>query len=136
MPSRLPKIVSIGVILAAYAGTRPAVCHAWSLFHPFSSDDKAEPQARPVARTAPKPPSTWDKITMGTKNFFNKTGEAIGLKKPEKKLVPQYASPRSPAAQRRQPESKSWFGSWFKPKEPEKQKSVKDWMANTEQITP
>ncbi len=72
------------------------------------------------SRSAQKPPSTWDKVVAGPKNLFNKTGEKLGLKKPEKKPVSQYACPRPPVLQKKQPEQKSWFGSWFKPKEPEK----------------
>jgi hypothetical protein len=32
-----------------------------------------------------KPPSAWDKLSTGTKNFFGKMGETVGLKKPAAK---------------------------------------------------
>jgi hypothetical protein len=132
---KLTRTVLIGAILAAYAGARPAVCEAWSLFHPFSSDDQAA--KKPVARSVQKPPSAWDKVTTGTKNFFSKTGEAVGLKKPEpKKPVPQCAYVRPQVIQKKKPESKSWFSSWFKPEEPEKRTDVVGWMKSTQPITP
>jgi len=40
------------------------------------------------------------------------------------------AHPRSLKTQKKE-EPKSWFGSWFQPKEPEKPKNVPDWMDKT-----
>ena len=133
MIAKLTKALMVVALLAAYASVWPTVCNAWSLLHPFSSDEPAA--KKPVLVSAQKPPSTWDKVVAGPKNLFNKTGEKLGLKKPEKKPVYQYACPRPPVLQKKQPEQKSWFGSWFKPKEPEK-KSVSDWLGSTKQINP
>ena len=66
----------------------------------------------------------------GTKNFFNRAGEAVGLKKPEPK-EPEFARMVPPTlAPPKKPESKSWMASMFGPDEPEKPKSVSDWLGN------
>jgi hypothetical protein len=138
MIARLTRIVLIGVLLAAYIQARPAVCEAWSLLHPFTSDDQAAANAKkPTYIGAKTQPSTWDKATGSTKSFFSKTGEAIGLKKPDaKKPTPSYAYVKPPVLQNKKAESTSWLGSWFKPKEPDKPKTVGEWMNSTTRVDP
>lgn len=80
---RITKTLLIVVTLLGLAQAVPSVCFGWSLLHPFASDDK--PQTTMVSRTTQKPPSAWQKLTTGTKKFFNKTGETLGLKKKEPK---------------------------------------------------
>jgi hypothetical protein len=131
MVVRIARILSISTLLILLTVVQPAKCEGWSLLHPFSSDTTTDTKPkRPVYKTAKQEPSTWNKVTTGTKSFFSKTGEKLGLKKPEAKK-PQYATPRMPpvAAQKKN-ESKSWLGSMFKPEEPAKPKTVSDWMAN------
>ena len=133
MIAKAMKGLLIVAFLAGYAAMRPAACEAWSLLHPFTPNAPAQ---KPIVRTVQKPPSTWDKVVAGPKNLWNKTGEKLGLKKPEKKPIPQYAYPKPPVLQKRQPESKSWLGSWFKPKEPDKPRNVEEWMGATSQVRP
>jgi len=135
MTAKHARILGIAALLAACVLARPAVCQAWSLLHPFSSDSQAKAK-EPVVRTAQKPPTAWDSVTSGTKNFFNKTGEAIGLKKPAKKTMPQYAYAKPPVIQKQKPEKQSWIGSLFKPTEPKKPKDVGEWMERSKRIDP
>ena len=115
MVVKIAKILSIGVMLVVLADARPAACEGWSLLHPFSSETKTDAKPKkPVLKTAQTEPSLLEKIGTGTKNFFNKTGETLGLKKPESKK-PQYATPTPRTIQpRKKEESKSWFGSFIR----------------------
>jgi hypothetical protein len=130
MNQRIAKtllIVSI-VIGLAYAG--PSVCFGWSL-NPFAA--KETPKTTMVSRTTQKPPSAWDKVAAGTKNFFNKTGETLGLKKKEPKKPPAIVAARPRTLQ---PKAKQGgVFSWLSPKE-DKPKKVEDWLKGTEQVTP
>lgn len=136
MTAKLVKTLLVVVVLVGVVGVRPQTCEAWSLLDPFGWGSSSETKAKkPAARTAKKPPSTWDKMTAGTKSFFDKTGEALGLKKPKKKGRPQYAYAKPQVLKRRAPESKSWF-DWMKPEEPKQPKDVNEWMGSTKQIHP
>ena len=46
MIAKLTKALLVVALLAAYASLRPGVCEAWSLLHPFSSDEPADAKAR------------------------------------------------------------------------------------------
>lgn len=131
MLQRIAKTLLIGAMLIGLAYARPSVCVGWSL-NPFASSDKT--QTKTVRTSATKTsPSTWEKATAGTKNFFNKTGEKLGLKKPQPKPAPAiaFAQPRT-----LQPKTKdSKWSSWFKP-EKSKPKDVSDWLGSSAQITP
>ena len=136
MNTKLVQSLFTLVLLAGIVAVRPQACEAWSLPNPFGWGSSSEKKVKQSpARAAKKPPSTWDKLAAGTKSFFNKTGEALGLKKPAKKGRPQYAYAKPRVAKRRKPESKSWF-DWMKPEEPKRPKTVNDWMGSTEQVHP
>ena len=139
MKAKTAKLISVAAMLLVLAFTRPAVCQGWSPWNPLASNDKSEAKTkRPVSRTAQKSPSTWNKITSGTKNFFGKIGDAFSFKKspPKKRVTMPYAHPRYPGlTAHKKKESKSWFDSWLGPKEPEKParpKSVHQWMREGE----
>ena len=137
MVVRIARILSASVILVLLADGRPAVCEGWSLPNPFSSESKTEPKSKkPVLKTAKKQPSALEKMSTGTKNFFNKTGETLGLKKPEPKK-PGYAVAKAPPIQpRKKADSKSWLGSVFQSEEPKKDKTVPEWMDNNKRLDP
>ena len=101
---KLTKTLSVVLLVAALRNC--AACGVPGFLvaaAPFSCDDSAQAKAaKPVLRSPQQPPSTWDKVTTGTKNFFSKTGETLGLKKPEKKPIPQYAYPKPPVLQKNQ----------------------------------
>lgn len=130
MIQRITKTLLIGSLLLVGAAASPTTCNAWSL-NPFSSGDKKE-TPKYTSSKAKKAPSVWDKATAGTKNFFNKTGEALGLKKPEKKKYTAAYANRKPIVKDKK--DKSWFG-WGQDEE-EKPKNVRDWMSKTKQVTP
>ena len=133
MVVRITRILSASLMLAVLADVRPARCEGWSLSNPFSSETKTETTRKPITKIAKKEPSMLEKFGTGTKNFFSKTGEAIGLKKPEPKK-PQYASPTPPKIQTpRKPETKSWVSRMFQPEEPQKPKNVTEWMGQPRQ---
>jgi hypothetical protein len=132
MVVRITRVLSASVILALLVNVMPAVCDGWSLSNPFSSDTKTQA----LKQTAPKPvkkePSALEKLGTGTKNFFSKTGEALGLKKPEPKK-PLYATavarPQTIPSSKKT-ETKSWLPSMFQPEEPKKPKTVSEWIGN------
>ena len=130
MVVRIARVLSAGVVFVLLANVRPAVCEGWSLLHPFSSDTKAETKkTTPGVKTVKKEPSVLEKFGTGTRSFFNKSAETLGLKKPEPKK-PQYAYAVPPKVQPpRKKESKSWLGSLFQPEEPPEPKNVSDWMS-------
>jgi hypothetical protein len=129
MDARIARVLLVCAVLVLWVVVQPAVCEGWSLLQPFSSDASAETKAKkPVAKTVKKEPSALDKVGTGTKSFFNKTGETLGLKKPEAKK-PTYASPRRPDIQRPKKPSKSWL-DMFKAEEPKRPESVPEWMNN------
>lgn len=137
MMKRIVKFTLIVVVALTVAQLQTAACRAWSL-NPFASD---EPEPKRTAVKRPAPPSTFDKLTTGTKNLFNKTGETLGLKKPEpKRLGPTaMAIPRQPQlASRKQTEQKSWLTSMFSSEKEKKEeyKGVTDWMSHTQRIDP
>jgi hypothetical protein len=129
MVQRITRTLLIVVMLIGFAQTGPTVCFGWSL-NPFASNDK--PQTTMVSRSTQKPPSAWSKFTTGTKNFFNKTGETLGLKKKELKKAPPVVAAKPRTLQR--PEKPGMF-SWLAPKQ-DKPEDVKDWLGRTKQITP
>ena len=133
MIRRITKPLLIAAMLVGLSHARSSVCEAWSL-NPFASSEKPQTTMYPP-RAPKKPPSTWKKITTGTKNFFNKTGETLGLKKPAPKRPPDIVNqtPRQLVQQKK--ESKSWLSS-LGPEEPPRDTSVQDWMHHTTQIKP
>ena len=129
MIQRITKTLLILLMLIGLAYAGPSVCLGWSL-NPFASNDKAKTTT--VSRTTQKPPSAWQKVTTGTKNFFNKTGETLGLKKKQPKKAPPVV-----AAKPRTLQPKAKEGGMFSFLSPEKKpKDVKDWLGKSEQITP
>lgn len=135
---RIARVLAAGVMLVLLIDVQPATCEGWSLPFFSSSDTKTKqnkptPKKTVVTKTANKEPSMLDKMGTGTKSFFNKTGETLGLKKPEQKK-PQYATMRSPAESApKKTESKSWIPSMFKAEEPKKPTSVREWMETSKQ---
>jgi len=132
MIQRITKTLLIIAMLIGLAQAGPSVCFGWSLLHPFGSDEK--PRTTMVSRTTQKPPSAWQKITTGTKKFFNKTGETLGLKKKEPKKAPAMVAVKPRQLQPKAKQSSGMMG-WLFPKE-EKPKDVKGWLDSTKQVTP
>jgi hypothetical protein len=133
MVVRIAKIVSASVtLLIVLAYAQPAVCEGWSLPNPFSSKTTTTTK-KSVPKVTKKEPSVLQKTTDGTKKFFSQTGEALGLKKAEKKR-PQYAYPKTSTLQPKKEESKSWFGKMFAPEEPKKPTNVNEWMGSTKRV--
>jgi hypothetical protein len=131
---RIARILSASVILVLLVEVQPASCEGWSLPNPFSSKSTTETKRRPLIRPAKKQPTVLDKIGTGTKNFFNKTGETLGLKKPEKRVQYTVATPKPRNITPSKTETKSWLPSFLKPEPPKKEKmDVKDWIAQPRQ---
>lgn len=138
MLARTAKILTASVMMILFVGVRPAACEGWSLPNPFSSSSESKKEAakKPAFKSAAKKePSTLDKMGQGTKNFFDKTGETLGLKKPAPKKA-LYATAKQPTLQTRKKESKSWFDKTFGPSEPEKPKDVHEWMKQNKRMDP
>jgi hypothetical protein len=127
MVVRIARVLSAGLILAWVATVQSVACAGWSLPNPFASETKATVTPTKAAKTEP---SVLQKVGTGTKNFFNKTGETLGLKKPEAKKY-HYASPKPPA-QPAKP-AKSWIPSVFQPEKKKEHQTVTDWMKQPRQ---
>ena len=131
---RIAKILVIAVVVTLLAAVRPAWCEGWSLLHPFGSNSDPDTTTKKFTRKTQPEPTLWQKTSSGTKNLFNKTGETLGLKKPEsKKPTMAYAKP--PVIYAKKKEEQSWFGKMFQPEE-KKPKTVNEWMSSTKQIVP
>ncbi len=131
MVAKIARMLPAGVALVVLAGARPPECAAWSLWHPFSSESAGETTApQPPVKPVKKEPSALEKVGTGTKNFFNRAGEAVGLKKPEPKK-PEYARvvPPTLVPPKKEP-PKSWIATMFGPEQPEKPKTVSEWLGN------
>jgi hypothetical protein len=129
MSHPIAKSLLIGAMLVGlFYACQPASA-GWS--NPFASNDKPQAAARP----AKKPPSALDRISTGTKNFVNKTGEALHLKKPQPRKPPAIVAAKPRVVPPPYREKKSLFG-WLKPKEPEQPMNVPEWMGRTSQVKP
>jgi hypothetical protein len=131
---RIAQITLIAVMLVTLVGVQPALCDGWSLPNPFATKTTTE-KKKPVVRPAKKQQTVLDKIGTGTKNFFNKTGEAIGIKKPEKKVQYTMATPKPRTiTPTKKTETKSWLPSFLRPEKPKRETmDVKDWIAQPRQ---
>ncbi len=110
---RLPLIV---LTLAMLLGGQPPQARAWSLadLNPFAKKKAEDPRQQVRA------PSPWQKIDSGAKKFAAKTKNALTPRK--KKNNPSLWS-RQPVRQKKNP----FWSSWFKPKQAEAPKTMKDW---------
>jgi hypothetical protein len=130
MVKRTARTLWAGLILLVLAGAHPAACDGWSLPNPFSTETKTSTKKKPVTKLARKEPSLLDKVGVGTKDFFNRTGETLGLKKPEPKKY-GYATAVPPKIQpAKKMQKKSWLSGMFQAEEPKKPKTVSEWMDN------
>lgn len=134
MIQRITKSLLVAALLIGVTHATPSVCVGWSL-NPFASNDKQTTRSYYPTSATKKAPSALDKLTTGTKNFVNKTGETLGLKKkPPKAPAPQFAYAKPRTIQPPAKQSKSWY-SFLSPEE-KRPKKVEDWMGGTTQITP
>ena len=116
------------MMVVLLANVRPATCDGWSLPNPFSSTTKSETKTKThITTVKTQEPSMLEKIGTGTKNFFDRTGEKLGLKKPASKKY-DYATAQKPHVHASKPSSKSWLSKMFAPRNPKKPKTVTDWM--------
>jgi hypothetical protein len=140
----LPVALSLAGSLAAAEG------FSLSKLNPFASEEKAKPKPKaksnankttnkdsswlkwPFSTSAKKPapkkttkpePSTWNKMTSGTKRLFSNTKNALtpGESKPAAKsnTATGLAGRSTGSRTAKKEESKNIFASWFKPTEPE-----------------
>jgi hypothetical protein len=128
MIRRIPKTLLFGAMIVGLAYVGQSANADWSL-NPFASNKS---QTKTYNTSAKKSPSAVDKVAKGTKNFFNKTGEAVGLKKSQPKKAPPFVAAKTRTIP--QNNQKGLF-SWLVPKE-KKDKTVKDWLDHSSQITP
>ena len=134
MIARIARILSVGLMVVLLAHVHPALCGGWSLPNPFSSQSKNVAKKKtPITKVAKKKTSVLDKIGLETKNFFDRAGETLGLKKPAPKKY-GYARALGPRVQtHKKAESKSWLSPMFEPEEPKRPRNVTDWMGQPRQ---
>ena len=127
---RIQRILLVVVLAALLANVQPALCGGWSIPNPFSSESKtASKKKARITKVVKKEPSVLEKIGDGTKNFFDRIGETLGLKQPAPKKY-GYATAQAPRARgSKKTESKSWLPSILPPEESKKPKTVTDWMS-------
>jgi hypothetical protein len=115
------------VAAAVIVGVLSTACYGWTL-NPFSSSGNTTKKKTQITKVTKSEPSTLQKMGTGTKNFFDRTGETLGLKKPAPKKY-TYANPQPLQVQgKKTAPSKSWLSSMFEPEEPKKPKTVTEWM--------
>jgi hypothetical protein len=131
MIRRITKTLLLGAMFAGIAYGSQSVCLGWSL-NPFASN-KSQSTVHNTSM-AKKSPNALEKIGSGTKKFFNKTGETLGLKKPAPKKAPPVVAAKPREIPQPYREKKGLF-SWLAPEQP-RDKNVADWIKNTKQITP
>ncbi len=126
------KYMVLTAVLVAWLGARPLECRGWSIWHPLGDEEtKTSKSKQPVYKTPKKQPSAWDKLTSGTKGFFNDVGDVLTLRAFSKKkpAKPSYArAVPAGANQPKQKESKPWFGLGGKPEENKKDETVSQWI--------
>jgi hypothetical protein len=132
MSHTIVKPFWIGAVLIGLVCAGQTARAGWSA-NPFASDDKPQAGAHPAKSV--KKPSALEKISTGTKNLVNKTGEALHLKKPQPKKPPAIVAAKQRVVPQRYKEKKSLF-SWLKPKEEPRETSVHEWMGRTTQVKP
>lgn len=132
MFQRITKSLLVAGLLIGLACAIPSKGFGWSL-NPFASK-KPDAKTYPT-NVAKKSTSPLDKVSTGTKNFFNKTGETLGLKKPQPKKPPAIVAAKPRQVPQKYQEKKSWLDA-FKPAEREKPKDVKGWIGNTKPVIP
>ena len=129
---KIARLLAASLVLVLLIGGL-AVRADWSLLHPFSSGTtdskpatKPAPQWKPTPPAKPaQPPSTVQKMTSGTKNFFTGVGNTLtGKKTPAKKPSPYTMSSGNnttvgAAAKSKQSSTSSW--SLFHKEEKKKQ---------------
>ncbi len=110
---RIPLIV---LTLAMLLGGQPPRAEAWSLadLNPFAKKKSESPQQQIKA------PSPWQKIDSGAKSFATRTKNALT---PKKKNNPSLWAQQSARSKKKNP----FWSSWFKPKQAEAPKTMKDW---------
>jgi hypothetical protein len=131
MLRKITKTLLIGTLFIGIVYASESFCSAWSL-NPFASSD-SQARTHNTSMTK-KSPSVLDKIGSGTKNFFNKTGEALHLKKPQPRKAPPVVAPKPRTISQPYHEKKGLF-SWLAPKE-DRPTTVKGWISSTKQVTP
>lgn len=109
----------LALALAVWLGGQAARGEGWSW--PFSSSN----QKSASTRKASQEPSAWEKMNNGTKEFFGRVGRTLSPSKPAPKKKQPH--PYNPWVKQTKKE-KSWFSSWFAPKEPEPPRSLREWM--------
>lgn len=111
---RLPHVAGFGLTLLMLLPTAMR-----------ADEEIVWPVANGVKKPGKEEPSTWDKMTTGTKKFFSSTGSALGLTKPAPQKKVSHPNPYTRA---KKTEKKSWWDSWFGPKDPPPPKSMSDFM--------
>jgi hypothetical protein len=93
---------------------------------PFSGESEQKPKK-------PSEPSTWDKVSTGTKEFFGKTKDTLmpWTKSDQKAGHDSVAKRYNVKKSAKKPEKKSFFTGWLSGEEekPEKPKSVSEFLA-------
>ena len=129
--SRMRSILAGASMLLLFATLGISADESWSLskLNPFSKTTSTTTKPNTNGRKA-APPSTWSKVTSGTKNALTKTNQAIN---PWAKKTPQssrQANAKQAANRPKEPEKKSVLsGLWSKPEEPKKPKTVSEFLS-------
>jgi hypothetical protein len=118
------SIVTLIVISGILICSRPSVVYGLSWSSDSSSESKTPYTKKAQSKTEP---STIDKMTNGTKKFFNDVETTVGLKKTTpKKDIPSNAWVKPKKVET---SKSSGFWSWFSSKEePKKPKTPSDWL--------
>jgi hypothetical protein len=127
--NRTRSILVGACLLLMFASLGISDDQSWSLskLNPFSKTTSTKPK---TIERKPAPPSTWGKVSSGTKNSLTKTNETINPWAKKSSPTTSRTSSKQPANQPKAAEKKSFLSSmWPAKEEPKKPKTVSEFLA-------
>lgn len=137
----LPALLMLSLSLTS-SSLRAADSQSATLWNPLTwgnawSSGKSTNSGRAIKRNTKPAPSTWDKMTSGTKSFASSTKQTLmpwskSAKTPTTPITGSRSVAAKPAKNDKSSGGSSWLPSWLTP-EPEKPEpvTVSDWVGKS-----
>lgn len=126
------RLILVGTCLVfLFSTVGMAADESWSLskLNPFSKSSSTKTTPRSNGRKA-APPSTWEKVSSGTKNALTKTNETINPWAKKSPATTKRTANKQPANRPKATEKKSLLGSiWPAKEEPKKPATVSEFLS-------
>ena len=122
------RSILVGTCLLLLLATCAGAEEGWSLskLNPFSQSTTKKKTLPGVRKTEP---STWDKVTSGTKNALTKTNQAINPWAKKSTTTSKRTTTRQAANRPKSKEKKSMFDWFGKAEEPRQPKTVSEFIS-------